>query len=229
MISIEKHFLFVHVPKTGGNSIQERLKAYSEDRIVSVAPHQDGIERFEVRSTKYPTVKHSSLSDYERVLEPELFPTLFKFATIRNPWDKLISFYFSPHRGSPSWDRESFKEFVNTVEPLRSYIASGSWRERLRQGMGRGLLQRLSTPLDAHVDFIMRFEDLNADFRTVCARLDIPYSPLPKRNRSERLPYHAYYDGELIEIVAGRFREEIDYGSYSFEAIAPSSGTSGPR
>jgi len=98
MLSINKKFLFIHVPKTGGNSIQKILKKYSEDNI-TIGEHQDGIERFGVQNREYKTVKHSPLSYYKAVIEPELYKKLFKFATIRNPWDRIISFYFSPHRG----------------------------------------------------------------------------------------------------------------------------------
>ena len=41
MISIKKNFLFIHVPKTGGNSMQNILRDYSEDQIVALAKHQD--------------------------------------------------------------------------------------------------------------------------------------------------------------------------------------------
>jgi len=96
MISLKNKFLFVHVPKTGGNSIQNILRDYSEDKVVVLAKHQDGVERFEVRSDKYDITKHSTLSHYKAVLEPGVFRQLFKFATIRNPWDMMISCIFHP-------------------------------------------------------------------------------------------------------------------------------------
>ena len=115
VISIQKNFLFIHVPKTAGNSIQHILKDYSEDSIVTTARRQDGIERFGVRNDKYHTTKHSPLSQYRKVLEPELYDQLFKFATIRNPWERMISRYFSLHRRVKAWSREDFAQFIDAV------------------------------------------------------------------------------------------------------------------
>src|SRR5688500_12110385 len=50
MMALSRQFIFVHVPKTGGNSIQNVLKAYSEDEIVCTEPYQDGVERFELKN-----------------------------------------------------------------------------------------------------------------------------------------------------------------------------------
>jgi hypothetical protein len=64
MISLQKRFLFVHIPKTAGNSIQSVLRDYSEDQLVALRKEQDGIERFGLRNPKYKVKKHSTLSEY---------------------------------------------------------------------------------------------------------------------------------------------------------------------
>ena len=64
MISFQKHFLFVHIPKTAGNSIQSVLRDYSEDELVALRDEQDGIERFGLRNPKYKIKKHSTLAEY---------------------------------------------------------------------------------------------------------------------------------------------------------------------
>src|SRR6266446_7630004 len=59
MISFQKRFLFIHIPKTAGNSIQSVLRDYSEDQLVALGSEQDGIERFGLRNPKYKIRKHS--------------------------------------------------------------------------------------------------------------------------------------------------------------------------
>lgn len=72
-------------------------------------------------------------------------------------------------------------------------------------------------PLDAEMDFIMKFENLENDFLTVCKRLGIPEVSLPKLNKSKRKHYSNYYDDELVKLVGNRFWEEVKFGNYKFE------------
>ena len=44
IVSLQKRFLFVHIPKTAGNSIQSVLRDYSKDQLVALRKEQDGIE-----------------------------------------------------------------------------------------------------------------------------------------------------------------------------------------
>ena len=97
MISESKQFIFIHVPKTGGNSLQEMLLKYSEDKIDLYRENQDGVERFAIKSSYSAKLKkHSILRDYKAYLTPEVYDKYFKFAVIRNPWERAISLCFSP-------------------------------------------------------------------------------------------------------------------------------------
>ncbi|PYL73843.1 MAG: hypothetical protein DMF26_13110, partial [Verrucomicrobia bacterium] len=87
MISFQKRFLFVHIPKTAGNSIQSALRDYSEDELVALRDEQDGIERFGLRNPNYKIKKHSTLGEYRDALGNEQFRNLYKFTCVRNPWD----------------------------------------------------------------------------------------------------------------------------------------------
>jgi hypothetical protein len=203
LISLAHNFLFVHIPKTAGNSIQNVLRDYSEDKIVCLAPHQDGFERFEVRSDKFNIHKHSTLRDYQAELGDEVLQRLFKFATVRNPWERMISLFFSAGRGPAAWDREQFVKFVAQKPSLADYVALGGNNTKPHR-------------FD-NMDYLIRYENLNDDFNKVCNLIGIPWVPLPVRNKSNRRHYSSYYDDELVELVRNRFPEEIIHFGYEFE------------
>lgn len=215
MISLQKQFLFIHIQKTGGNSIQNILREYSEDQVTSDKAHQDGYEMFGLKNNKYNIEKHSTLSEYKREIEPDVYKKLFKFATIRNPFDMLVSSYFSRNRGRSAWDKEEFKKVINGVATIRDYIVEESFISKVDSKLGLNLSQRIK-PLDSDIDFLIRFEHLNEDFKKVCEIIDIPFTELPHRNKSKRKHYTEYYDRELIEMVHTKFHEEITYNNYQF-------------
>lgn len=201
MISFQKRFLFVHIPRTAGNSIQSILRNYSEDEIVTSRRHQDGIERFGVRNPSYPIKKHSTLSEYQAALGEELFRGLYKFTCVRNPWDRLISYYFGRGDQAAKWDREEFERLILRTLPVADYL-------RLEEGE--------NDPF-GNVNRVMRFETLAEDFRVVCAELDVPVAKLPEYNRSRRESYSQYYDNKLRALVAERFAPEIARFGYTFD------------
>lgn len=215
MISIERKFLFIHIPKTGGNSLQYILKNYSEDKIVTLAEYQDGIERFTIRNDQYAITKHSTLNHYKQVMPPDTFNPLFKFSTIRNPWDMCISFYFSAHRGKVAWNRDDFKETIQNIATTRDYITTDPTNEKTKRKLKSGAGSD-TKPLDGDIDFLIRFERLNEDFKQVCKAIDIPVVELPHKNKSPKAHYTTYYDDELIELVGEKFAEEIDYAHYVY-------------
>lgn len=167
-----------------------------------IAPHQDGVERFEVRNDRYNIEKHSTLTHYRNVLGAEVYDSLFRFAAIRNPWDMMISYYFSPHRSISVWDREAFIALVKSTPPIRKYICD-SGQPGVRH-------------LTADIHYLMRFEDLENEFWRVCEKIGIPCDPLPVRNRSNHGHYSQYYDEALVRLVRERFAEEILLMGYHF-------------
>lgn len=204
MISLKHGFLFIHIPKTAGNSIQNILKYYSEEKIVCVAPHQDGVERFQIRSDVYEIHKHSTLLEYQNQLGQEVINQLFKFTCVRNPWERMISFYFSGHRQVLHWNRAEFVELVNDVKPVIDFVTLDRDCEK-----GQKLFESM--------DYYIRFEQLNKGFENVCARIGIPPVKLPRHNTSNHDHYSTYYDDELVELIREIFQKEINYWGFRFE------------
>ena len=71
MINHQYKFLFIHVPRTGGTSIESFFNAQQTSQ----------------------SRKHWSLNDWEKELSHDVFASYFKFSYVRNPWDSMISKY----------------------------------------------------------------------------------------------------------------------------------------
>src|SRR5947209_2492388 len=164
MISFQKRFLFIHIPKTAGNSIQTVLRDYSEDELVPLRAEQDGIERFGLRNPNYKIKKHSTLAEYRNALAGEQFAQLYKFTCVRNPWDRMVSYYFTPTQSPARWDQNKFRAMISKAVSVADYLR----------------LERSVEDPFTNVDQIMRFENLPDDSRAVCKVLDISPAPLPQ-------------------------------------------------
>lgn len=88
--------IFIHVPKTGGNSIQASLveAGMSLDKLVA-EDHQDGFDRFKIRGSITRT-KHQSMSEY--FLKNPYLAKAKAYSCVRRPFERMVSYYFSPNR-----------------------------------------------------------------------------------------------------------------------------------
>ena len=162
---------------------------------------QDGVERFGLRNPNYKIKKHSTLAEYQAALGEANFGDLYKFTCVRNPWDRMVSYYFTPTQSPETWNRKKFRKVISKAVSVADYL-------RLDKGE--------EDPFE-NVDYIMRFENLASDFRIVCEALSISSPTLPQYNRSNREHYSKYYDDELREFVRARFVAEIERFGYTFE------------
>ena len=121
--------IFVHFSKTGGNSIQDALRDHSADEIVDVGLGSGrGADRFEIKRAESGLTKHSNMMAYQEFLG-ESFVNFRRFCILRDPFDRLLSYYFSPHRGkeleyrhSDFKDFKDFKDFIEGIPPLEFYL-----------------------------------------------------------------------------------------------------------
>lgn len=164
---------------------------------------------------KYQTggLQHLRATHIRQEAGPEIFESYFKFAFIRNPWDKAVSQY-AYMRTRPDLreyigmrEDDSFKRYLQLID-RRKHV---QWEEQHRflfDEDGRLL-----------VDFIGRFERYHADTQKLFARLGIE-SVTPRTNVSERAPLETYFDEESVDAIARMYRRDLELFDYSAAAPA---------
>ena len=208
VISFEHNFLFCHIGKTAGSSIANALAPFShpmkKDRISKIRSRLALPQKPE--NVYFPV--HSSCAYAAKRLPDELYEGLFKFAIVRNPWDRIVSLYHyilmneKHHRHAKVSAMRDFDAFV-----------------RYEAKRGKFFLHQSLCGADGElvVDFVGKFENLSSDFDRICKKLDISAS-IPHKNKSVHKPYQEYYSKEAEDIVSQVWKRDIELFDYRFEA-----------
>ncbi len=199
MISHDLRCILVHVQKTGGMSIRRALNMPQWD------PHQ-----------------HRFASELRSLYGAELWESYFKFGFVRNPWDRLVSWWEMIRRNvAEGRPMNGFQRYVvSHAATFEDFIRKCGAEYRDHDGskwIYRNQVDYLTDSSGALlVDFVGRFENLSADFGFVAARLGLASGAVPHMNRSNHRLYPEYYSGELRDIVAQRYARDIAAFGYEF-------------
>lgn len=202
--SRENRFLFVHISRTGGMSLRNFLYRQCPD-LRSISP------------------QHCSVLSAIEVLG-DAYLAYYKFAVVRNPWERLHSWYalMAKHSNTahthaiadpehPHW--RGFDAFLET------------WLSMQRDHAGTRVLQLSQTAQlsDAQgklaVDHIARFEHYDNEIKQLCRRFNWPEQAYTSLNAGpDRLHYRHYYSAFGAELVAQNLRDDVENFGYQFEA-----------
>ncbi len=184
--------IFIHIPKTAGSSVAQALFGGS---------------------------RHLPYFEYERI-NPRKFKRFFKFAFVRNPWDRLVSTYFFLKNGGVNeMDRRFAAENLAAHDNFAAFVEG--WLNEKNIWSWIHFKPQHYFICDANlricVDFVGRTETIDADFRHVCRRLGIA-AELQLTNRSDHRPYTEYYSDELRDRVAAVYANDIALFGYQFDS-----------
>ena len=191
---VTPQFVFVHVPKTGGEFVREIIERHFD---VSWRSFEAGLSY------------HAPYSEL-----PVEYRALPAFSFVRNPWDCYVSIWaFLGRREGPSPMRRAAREgFPNFLEALQGRLAGGAGYaariERMTPGTEVLRYEDLRTEL---IEFLVEHEiEHPSDVRT-------EITEAPPVNRSSHGPYQDYYDDHTRRLVARECAAIIERFGYEFE------------
>jgi hypothetical protein len=183
--------VFIHIPKTAGTSVAESL--------------------FNVPS------RHVAYTEYLRA-SPRKFRAYFKFAFVRNPWDRLVSTWFFLRKGGMNEpDRAWSDKHLSTYADFDSFVREGLQRPEVLSWVHLRPQADFILASDGTVmvDFVGRFERLAEDFSIIARKLGMD-ARLRSHNSSGHAPFATYYTPASAGIVARIYARDVDAFGYRF-------------
>mgnify|MGYP005994488069 CR=1 FL=1 len=92
----EINLLFIHIPKTGGTSLEDYLRKMYKETLISghgnsILPEKD----LQMNSLQHQT--YTTIYKYREILEVDFSSSLKVITIVRNPYDRIISDLFHFH------------------------------------------------------------------------------------------------------------------------------------
>lgn len=227
MIISHKHkFIFIKTEKTASTSIEIALSKFcGDDDIITPLSIKDeeyrqrfarrGAQKYFVDFKRYTPkdwakllVKgkkrmfypHVGAREIKQLIQSGTWNSYYKFAFERNPWDKVISWYYWTYKEEP---RPSIKEFIKSGHAGR---VKGWSLYTINEKVA--------------VDKVALYENLQQEIKAIAKDLGLPEeielphskSGFRKKNKS----YRNVLDREEKEEIAMLFSKEIEYFKYAY-------------
>ena len=140
--------------------------------------------------------RHMTPLRIKNMVDREIWEVYHKFSVVRNPWALMVSNYWWENGGTSSFEGYVVDHYLDNEQ---FYFD--------REG-------------NEIVDTMLRFEDLENDYRDLCKKLDMKYEKLPRaktRVKKKRDHYSTYYSDYTRDLISKRYRESITMYGYNFE------------
>ncbi|MCD4761342.1 sulfotransferase family protein [bacterium] len=197
IISHSKKYIFFHIYKVAGNSIESALmkKEFISHRL------SRGIKRV----FKLSLPAHIRASELKDQIATDIFQNYHKFAFVRNPFDWQVSLY--------SYALEEKKHHQHLLRSkMKNFEEYIGWRINKEIRFRKDFVYDKDG--ESLVDFIGKYENLQNDFFEVCKKIGIRRVVLSHKNKSYHKPYQEYYNSKTKKLVYDAFRKDFEAFGY---------------
>ena len=201
-ISDQHECVFVHIPRTGGTTIEKLLGIHRDWPEIDLEVFHG---RYEFDDDYYH-LQHMSYPEMGTVRDISHSREYFKFTIVRNPWERLVSEYFWQNLQ----DSISFPEFVSRA----ARIVKNRIKLKGAYCHFRPQFEFLSNDLDR----VLRFENFTNEVKMILQLIGSDIHEVPHFGKTKHAQYSNFYDAEMINAVAEIYRVDIERFGYVFEA-----------
>ena len=146
---------------------------------------------------------HSSVLKMQSVIEPEIFDTYHKFVIVRNPFDRFASRFFYFKKINSKFENYKFDEFLE-------------WDLKFNRIVNNQYKFLLNKNKQIGVDTILRFENIETDFKNLILKLNLKSGKLSHLNFTNNHNYRNIYTDKAKDLVYKYSKQDLEFFNYSF-------------
>lgn len=215
ILSRGRGYMFIHIPKTGGTALTLALeaRAMKDDILIGDTPKARARRgRLKNLPAKGRLWKHSTLADLDGLVTGAELDSLFLVTLIRNPWDRMVSYYHwlrAQGFDNPSVTLAKTVDFAAFLAHPLTTAACTAWPypAYLRDAAGQ-----------ERPALYARLEHLEQDLAPFEAHLGFRLMPLPRANDSARgRDWRPYYSDDDAARLAELCAPDIARFGYRFD------------
>jgi hypothetical protein len=216
LISYDKKFLFLRIPKTGGTSVNAALVAYRNPlerkfyaRVIRRLPFVPTPYQF----LPFDARPHWGMLKAKQIIPAQVLNNLFKFSFVRHPVHWQLSVFKHILRHEQTGD---FAQHFSDVYRHRSFAEYIRWR------IDSGVIPQVAHMIDENgelqLDFVGRFEFLERDFALVCQATAVPVPVLGHLNQGPHSQEVAV-DSKSQQMIYDAY--QIDFETFGYTESGP--------
>ena len=207
MIYLKEKLIFIHIPKTGGTSI-ENIWVNDPEFAAARRPHKFLLKKYKEQN-KYPDVifpntVHHSLKWAKKWIKDNNYnySDFTSFTIVRNIWEMIRSYYLYKARNDSHFAKnKTFKEHVdNFLKYKKQFLVKN---------------EEILNNIDQY-DYVLMQENLNDDFNSMCGNLELNHliGKLQVCNKTMEDKTHLHFKRAQVEYLQYLFDDYFEKFKY---------------
>lgn len=190
IVSHSKKLIFIHVHRTAGTSFSNMLRQHLGGDMEEFSQHSNA-----------KTLDHDLFENYH---------DYYKFGFVRNPWERIFSWFALIHGNKQQPFAQARINFENFLEDDQASDFSTNFFHY------NALDYFTNHKGELIVDYIGRYENLNNEINTILNQFNFPLTEIPHVNVASPKDYKRFYRDKSHDLIAEKCKKDIAYFNYRF-------------